>query len=263
MTDSVRVLADHYSGSAGAYQRLWAEVIKPVSRQLVGRLPLAGAGLVLDVGAGVGTLLPLLQETAVRATVVGMDRSVGMIGRAPTAFPRVVGDAASLPFADGAVDVAVLAFMIFHLPDPVAGLRAVRRVLTKNGTVGVATWGPETSVPAIEIWHDELDRHGAPPDTPLVTNHEQVNTPDKLAGLLRDVGFTGVTTESVPWEFRPAPERFVEQHIRLGHTSRRLAGLPPEAQEEFVRAIRRRLGTLGPEGFVHERLTVIGIATNG
>lgn len=263
VTDSVRALADHYSGAADAYQRMWASVINPVGRQLLDRLPLAGARRVLDVGAGVGTLLPTLREKAPEATVVGIDRSVGMISRAPAGFPRVVGDAARLPFATGVVDVAVLSFMLFHLPEPAAGLREVRRVLDDAGTVGIATWGPETSVPAVEVWHDELDRHGAPPDTPLVANHGLVNTPEKLAGLLEDVGFADVGTASVPWEYRPSPEQFVAQHVALGHTSRRLSGLPAGAQEEFVRAVRLRIAALGDEDFVHKRLTVVGIATHG
>lgn len=256
----MRALADHYSGAAGAYQRIWAGVLHPVSRQLLGRLPLADARLVLDVGTGVGTLLPTLREAAPRATVVGIDRSAGMVGRAPEGFPTVVGDAARLPFADGSVDVAVLAFMLFHLPDPAAGLREVRRVLVAGGAVGVATWGTDYPVRATEIWHDELDRHGAPPDMPLISNHDLVDTPDKLAGLLRDAGFGEMAVEPVSWAYGPTMEQFVEHHATLGHTARRLAGMPDEARAEFLRAVRRRLATLAPEDFVDRRGIVAGVA---
>jgi ubiquinone/menaquinone biosynthesis C-methylase UbiE len=257
--DSVRALAHHYSGAAQAYERLWANVLHPVSRQLLDRLPLAEARRVLDVGTGVGTLLPALRERAPAAVVVGTDRSAGMIGRASAEFPRVVGDAARLPFATGSVDVAVLAFMLFHLPDPAAGLREVRRVLAPAGALGVTTWGQDVPVPAVDIWHDELDRHGAPPDAPLISNHERVNTPDKLAGLLREAGFTGVSVEPVTWAYRPSLEQFVEQHTTLGHTARRLAGLAPDAHEEFLRAVRSRLVTLGEEDFADRRGIVAGV----
>jgi SAM-dependent methyltransferase len=173
----------------------------------------------------------------------------------------VVGDAARLPLAGAVFDVAVLAFMLFHLPDPAAGLSEARRVLRAGGVVGVATWGPDPQVPALDIWRDELDRHGAPPDAPMVGNHDLVDTPDKLAGLLRDAGFAGVTAVGLPWEYRPSLERFVEQHVTLGHTSRRLSGLPADARAEFVRAVRARLATLGPDGLVHRHLIVTGIGT--
>jgi SAM-dependent methyltransferase len=261
VTDAVRSLAHHYSGAASAYERLWAGLLHRVGRQLLDRLPLAGARRVLDVGTGVGTLLPALAEYAPAATVVGTDLAPGMIGRALATFPRVVADATRLPFAAGSVDVAVLAFMLFHLPEPVAGLRAVRRILTDGGTIGTATWGPETSVPAVEIWEEELNRHNAPPDAWVIGNHELVDTPDKMTGLLRDAGYADVRAEAVSWEHRPSLERFLEQRVSLGYSARRLAGLPAEARAEVMRAGRERLAALEPEGFVQRREIVLAVAS--
>ena len=258
--DSVRALAHHYSGAAADYQRMWAGELSPTSRKLLTRLPLAGARRVLDVGAGVGTLLPAIRAAAPAATVVGVDRAPGMIGRAPAEFPRVVADAAGLPFAGNSVDVVVMAFMLFHLPEPAAGLREVRRVLAPGGVAGVATWGPPQAVPALDIWMDELDRHGAPADAPLINNGELVDTPAKVSEMLRGAGFAEVDTDTLAWEHRPTPSRFVEHHATLGHTARRLAGLAPEAKAEFLRAVRERLATLEPEAFANRRGAVVACA---
>jgi SAM-dependent methyltransferase len=161
-----------------------------------------------------------------------------------------VADAARLPFATATFDVAVLAFMLFHVPEPGAGLCEVRRVLRPAGTIGVATWGVEDPVPAQQIWSEELDRHGAAPDGPLISRHDLMDTPDKLRSLLDAAGFRDIRFEVVSWSHRPTVDEFVARHSVLGVSGRRLSGLDEEARAHFLRSARSRLATLAPEDFV-------------
>ena len=261
VTDDVRTLAQHYSAAADTYERTWAGALHPVSRKLLERLPLAGARRVLDIGTGVGTLLPALREAAPAALVAGIDRSPGMIAHASADFPRLVTDATCLPFLDGAFDVAVAAFMLFHLPDPAAGLREAHRVLADGGVLGLATWGPDRPVKAVDVWLEELDRHGAPQEENLLANHDVVDSPEKVAELVTAAGFADADMRPVDWEYRPTLEEFVVRYTGLGYPARRYAGLAPAAREEFLAAARARLAQLRPEDFVQRRMIVAGVAT--
>src|SRR6185369_12411936 len=102
------------------------------------------------------------------------------------------------------IDVAVLAFVLFHMADPPAVLREVRRVLKVGGSIGLVTWGRDPGVPGTSIWTEELDAHGAAADPrhASVRQHDRMDTPAKLTALLETSGFPHVRAWSFEFEHR-------------------------------------------------------------
>lgn len=85
----------------------------------------------LDVGSGTGEdYHPLLE----RVEIVAMDLSLGMLVKVRSG-KRVNGDAQALPFKDRTFDRVMANHMLYHVPDKVAAMREMRRVVKPGGRV--------------------------------------------------------------------------------------------------------------------------------
>ena len=150
-------------GNAEAFREHWEAIFAATGRGLTEGLP-PDARTVLDLGAGVGANVPNIRRAAPNAFVVAADLVEPTIALARDA-PRVAMDAMKLGFADGSFDAIVMAFMLFHTPDPRATLAEARRCLRPGGMLALGTipgGDPEvTDSASDEIWFGELDAAGA------------------------------------------------------------------------------------------------------
>lgn len=98
---------------------------------------------VLEVGCGQGWLSERIQSL-LGCEVVAVDQSERMVELTRLrGVDARVGDVQDLPFSDGAFDVAVAAWMLYHVPDLAGALAELARVLGVGGRLVAVTNGRE------------------------------------------------------------------------------------------------------------------------
>src|SRR5438552_10368690 len=99
----------------------------------------------IDIGCGSGAFSELLVERCAPAEVQGIDPSEAQLGFARTRpAARLArfrqGDAMALPCPDGSFDAAVMALVIFFVPEPAKGVAEMVRVVAPGGTIAAYGW---------------------------------------------------------------------------------------------------------------------------
>ena len=123
---------------APIFGRLYDRVAEDVVTELTARRRVRG-GLVVDLGCGPGDLVAELSPRLKETRITGIDLSPSMLlyaGRHATTDGRlrfIVGDAASLPFDDGAVDLVVSTLSLHHWTEPADAFAEIARVLRPGG----------------------------------------------------------------------------------------------------------------------------------
>lgn len=161
-------IAKSYDTVAGRYAAEVGDELagKPLDRALLGALvPMSGDGPLADIGCGPGHVTAHLAGLGART--VGVDLSPGMLAVARARRPDLAfaaGDLRALPFGDGVLGGALVAYAIIHL-DPGARRRAfeeLHRVVRPGGPLMVSfhTAHLQHAGPVVhfgEWWGHEVD----------------------------------------------------------------------------------------------------------
>ena len=100
----------------------------------------------LDIGCGNGAFTELIVERCMPSDVQAFDPSAGQLTYARNRLPAgapvtwIEGDAMRLPVTDSAGDAAVMALVLFFVPEPAVGVAEMCRAVRPGGVVAAYHW---------------------------------------------------------------------------------------------------------------------------
>jgi ubiquinone/menaquinone biosynthesis C-methylase UbiE len=161
-------------------------------------------GLVLEVGVGSGVNLPLYGPAVTR--IVGLDPSPELLRLASKRAADVVipvsllrASAEDLPVADAVFDTIVMTWTLCSIPNPMAALTEMRRVLKSGGRLIFVEHGLSPEIGTAR-W-----QHWLTPYWKRISGgcHLDRETDDliRAAGFQVDTVETGYMTGPKPWTF--------------------------------------------------------------
>ena len=129
----------------GAYERMMGVWSRLVGEEFLAWLAPRPGQRWIDVGCGNGAFSELLVERCAPSHILGVDPSEGQLSYARSRHTAGVarfeqGDAMALPCDDGSFDAAVMALVLFFVPDPARGVAEMRRAVRPGGTVSAYVW---------------------------------------------------------------------------------------------------------------------------
>jgi len=200
----------------------------------------------VDVGCGNGAFTELLCQRHAPAAVDGIDPSEGQLafarareGARQATFHQ--GDAMALPFGDAVFDAAVMALVIFFVPEPARGVAEMARVVAPGGSVSAYAWDiPGGGFPLDAMWTG-LRAMGLA--HPLPPNVEAARL-EALHGLWVQAGLRGVETRQITVQRRFADfEDYWETSRQATSVAATIAAMPPGDVEALRARLRARITT--------------------
>jgi ubiquinone/menaquinone biosynthesis C-methylase UbiE len=254
MTTTQQVYGETYGGTGPEnYQRYFVPAIgRPVADDLIEVAGLQPGERVLDVACGTGVVTRLAAErVGPRGSVAGLDVNPSMLAVARAETRAGCGShhwyeasAEAMPLPDGAYDVVLCQMGLQFIPNKLAALRDMRRVLAPGGRIHLNVPGPKP--PLFEVMREAVGRHlgaEAAGFTDLVFSLHDVGD---LHDLMERAGFDDIDVHRRTMSLTlPPPSDFLWQYVY----STPMAGAAAAAGQQTLAALENDV-TRGWKPFV-------------
>jgi ubiquinone/menaquinone biosynthesis C-methylase UbiE len=178
---------------------------------------------VLDVACGTGALTRLVAKTVgPQGRVVGLDLSTDMIaearriiidpsGTAPIEWRE--GNACALPYKDESFEIVFCEFGLMSIPDRVAALKEMGRVLVPGGRLTASVWGSIQKCPGQLAIRESFERYCGKEEAAIFYRQHVLGDPEAVLSLVDTAGFKEVSVQVVMGMVRlPSPEDLVRSY---------------------------------------------------
>jgi ubiquinone/menaquinone biosynthesis C-methylase UbiE len=198
----------------------------------------------IDVGCGNGAFTELIVDRCAPREVQGLDPSDSQLAFArarPAAqlakFSR--GDAMALPFSENSFDVAVMALVIFFVPEPDKGVAEMVRVVRPGGMIAAYAWDMFGGGFPLEPIRIEMRAMGLTPANPPSVEASRIGA---MSNLWTQAGLKAVETREISVEKTFADFEDFWTTGMLGTSIRPIIATMSPADIELLKArVRARL----------------------
>jgi ubiquinone/menaquinone biosynthesis C-methylase UbiE len=199
----------------------------------------------LDVGCGSGAFTQLLVERCNPAAVEAFDTSAEQLAYARNRLPAAApvtwteADAMQLPVADASFDTAVMALVLFFVPQAAVGVAEMSRAVRPGGVVAAYHWDVAGGgFPLADIAAEMVELGVSPRVPPSV----DASTIEASAALWKEAGLRNVRTCQIT--VQRAFDSF-DDYWRSAEPSKSLRPMfecmDAEGREQLKANVRRRL----------------------
>lgn len=227
-----------------AYEQMMGKWSRIVGDVFLDWLKLPAGLCCVDVGCGNGAFTELMVDRCAPAEAHGVDPAPAQLayarGRRVGHFARFhEGDAMALPFPDNRFDAAMMALVIFFVPEPIKGVTEMARVVRPGGLVSSYAWDVPGGGFPMEPIRQQMRAVGIKPMGPP---QEDASRMAVLIDLWNDAGLEDVeTTEIAVQRTFSSFEEFWTINIMGASVGPVIAKMTPTEAERFKEGVRARM----------------------